>query len=509
MPELAVARFRQRNPDKQHSHRGGILMAGPATKFGSTTGHGGTVIGPGCPTVLINNVPAIRVGPDMHLCPMVTPGTPPIPHLGMNCIGPGVPTVLIGKMPASTLGDNFLCVGPPAPVLTGAFNVLIGTGAGGGGGGGGGGAGASDASTAQALQAGTITPVEGTEAFPVDIQAVLLDARPYMSREAMDKQIRIISDALSQVGEQEEPVDLTIADLVEILKAVESEEGYEAARFFASHLDYGVVTDLARGYVSGENTDSNNDPNLMPTRFMLLFGMDDKKLKEIGDHPDRSEGEEHKITVTNLRKGLRLLGYEVTEDGPYDDEVYRAHVWYMVSVAEGMSGGGEQHIVEDGQDLGEIAYLYRLPSWKYLYELNKDVIGENPDLLSPGTVLHIPQWDTTCGDEKITAKGFRPFSYTGGLRYRYPWTVFSLSLVDDTGSLMPAFEEKREIAIFDETDGRILLRGETDGGDTFSALVPDCSSMSFGIKGVIMETDSVPRTWPEGDNPDEAEANVK
>ncbi len=289
------------------------------------------MIGPGCPTVLINKVPAIRVGSDMHLCPMVTPGTPPVPHVGMNCVGPGVPTVLIGKMPASTMGDNFLCVGPPAPVLTGAFDVLIGTGAGGGGGGGGGSA--ASASSAQALQAGTVTPVEGTEAFPIDIQAAFVDAQSHMSKEALDEQISAVSEALAKAEEEEEPVELTIADLVEVLKAVESEEGYEAARFFASHLDYGVITDMAKAWISGENTDANNDPNLMPTRFMLLYGMDDNKLKEIDDHPDRFEGEEHKITVANLRKGLRLLGYEVAEDGAYDDEVLRAHMAFLSSKA--------------------------------------------------------------------------------------------------------------------------------------------------------------------------------
>ena len=46
--------------------KGLIEMAGPATKFGSLTGHGGTVIGPGCLTVLINKVPAIRIGADIE-----------------------------------------------------------------------------------------------------------------------------------------------------------------------------------------------------------------------------------------------------------------------------------------------------------------------------------------------------------------------------------------------------------------------------------------------------------
>ena len=38
--------------------------------------------------------PAARLT-DMHACPMVTPGLPPIPHVGGPIIGPGVPNVLI------------------------------------------------------------------------------------------------------------------------------------------------------------------------------------------------------------------------------------------------------------------------------------------------------------------------------------------------------------------------------------------------------------------------------
>jgi uncharacterized Zn-binding protein involved in type VI secretion len=69
--------------------------------------------------------PAARVG-DMHVCPMLTPGVPPIPHVGGPVLPPGVPTVLIGMMPAATLGSMCMCVGPPDVVVVGAFTVLIG-----------------------------------------------------------------------------------------------------------------------------------------------------------------------------------------------------------------------------------------------------------------------------------------------------------------------------------------------------------------------------------------------
>ncbi|GLU56969.1 PAAR domain-containing protein [Dyadobacter frigoris] len=68
--------------------------------------------------------PAARIG-DMHVCPMVTPGIPPIPHVGGPIIPPGAPTVLIGGMPAAGVGDMCVCVGPPDAIVIGSTSVLI------------------------------------------------------------------------------------------------------------------------------------------------------------------------------------------------------------------------------------------------------------------------------------------------------------------------------------------------------------------------------------------------
>ena len=69
--------------------------------------------------------PAARVG-DMHLCPMVTPGIPPIPHVGGPILPPGKPNVLIGGMPAATVTNMCLCVGPPDSIIMGSMGVFIG-----------------------------------------------------------------------------------------------------------------------------------------------------------------------------------------------------------------------------------------------------------------------------------------------------------------------------------------------------------------------------------------------
>ncbi len=112
-------------------------MGKPAARMGDSTAHGGTII-LGQPTVLIGGMPAARVG-DMHVCPMMTPGVPPIPHVG-GPVSLGSTGVLIGGMPAARMGDMLVCTGPPDTIIMGCMTVLIGEASPGGGGGGGAGA---------------------------------------------------------------------------------------------------------------------------------------------------------------------------------------------------------------------------------------------------------------------------------------------------------------------------------------------------------------------------------
>ncbi len=96
----------------------------PAARMGDPTAHGGSIV-LGAPTVLIGGQPAARVG-DMHVCPMVTPGVPPIPHVGGPILPPGSPTVLIAGQPAARMGDMAVCVGPPDSIVMGFPTVMIG-----------------------------------------------------------------------------------------------------------------------------------------------------------------------------------------------------------------------------------------------------------------------------------------------------------------------------------------------------------------------------------------------
>lgn len=67
---------------------------------------------------------AARIG-DMHVCPMATPGVPPIPHVG-GPVMQGCPTVMTGFMPQARVGDMCVCVGPPDVIVKGSMTVMVG-----------------------------------------------------------------------------------------------------------------------------------------------------------------------------------------------------------------------------------------------------------------------------------------------------------------------------------------------------------------------------------------------
>jgi uncharacterized Zn-binding protein involved in type VI secretion len=89
-----------------------------AARVGDTTNHGGTVLGPGTPTVLIGGKPAALLG-DNHVCP-IPPNTG---HITSSPFTMGSATVLLGGKPALRAGDSCVC---GASTAVGDPTVLIG-----------------------------------------------------------------------------------------------------------------------------------------------------------------------------------------------------------------------------------------------------------------------------------------------------------------------------------------------------------------------------------------------
>ena len=91
---------------------------GAAARLGDTTNHGGTVTGPGAPTVLIGGMPAC-VALDLHTCSL-----PPNAHQPTVSPFPmGSTSVLIAGKPAIRAGDACGC---GASVIVGEPTVIIG-----------------------------------------------------------------------------------------------------------------------------------------------------------------------------------------------------------------------------------------------------------------------------------------------------------------------------------------------------------------------------------------------
>jgi len=57
---------------------------------------------------------------------MVSPGVPPIPHVGGPILPPCWPTVMEGDQPDARILDLAQCVGPPDPIAQGSATVLVG-----------------------------------------------------------------------------------------------------------------------------------------------------------------------------------------------------------------------------------------------------------------------------------------------------------------------------------------------------------------------------------------------
>jgi uncharacterized Zn-binding protein involved in type VI secretion len=89
-----------------------------AARVGDTTTHGGTIVGPGCSTVLIGGMPASIAG-DMHVCSL----DPTTHQPTVSAFPSGSTTVLIGSMPAVRTTDSCIC---GAMAAVGSPTVTIG-----------------------------------------------------------------------------------------------------------------------------------------------------------------------------------------------------------------------------------------------------------------------------------------------------------------------------------------------------------------------------------------------
>ncbi len=308
---------------------------------------------------------------------------------------------------------------------------------------------------------------------------------------------------------------LTIKKLADQLLEIEKDFGYETALLGVEHLDYVEICRLV------EQKHVDNDPFLMPSRFMLLYGATDKGLKAKGNL-DKFPHELHKdcpteMSVENLSNFLSDLGFnpwqndgidepagEPDENGkPTSDpailegDLFGALCAYIAQAPEPIANEikGGAHTVTKGQSLSDIAAIHGIRDWRLLWELNKGTLGDNWDVIKEGASLKLP--DTTKDplvewfkenqwDEYLTDKG-----------YQYPGKYLSLTLLDAKGEVRQ-FSEPARCQVYRYQPTPLLIHDiELAAGDDVDVRVPDTEYLGLWIECVSIGFNG--RAWPSYD----------
>ena len=129
------------------------------------------------------------------------------------------------------------------------------------------------------------------------------------------------------------------------------------------------------------------------------------------------------------------------------------------------------HIVAPGDTLGKIAYRY-CTSWKDIYAINRDTIGNDPNVIQPGMALTIPAHCDKGGSSAISppasgAVDSGPINHATGV-YRAPY--YTVAWGDALSSIGQRFGVPwQEIATANGVKGTLIYAGQTlliptDGG---------------------------------------------
>lgn len=129
------------------------------------------------------------------------------------------------------------------------------------------------------------------------------------------------------------------------------------------------------------------------------------------------------------------------------------------------------YVVQSGDTLGKIAYRF-CTSWKTVYDINRDTIGTNPNIIQPGMALTIPANCDKGGTATVPpsaggAVDRGPISHATGI-YRAPY--YTVAWGDTLSSIGQRFGVAwQDIATANGVQGTLIYAGQT-------LLIPDGST---------------------------------
>lgn len=312
---------------------------------------------------------------------------------------------------------------------------------------------------------------------------------------------------------------LTIAQIAEQLTTLETKAGYASARQAARQLDYDALCELvnARGL-------AENDPNLMPSRFLLLPGCNDESLKSQGCldpvpwpvHPDSPQ----LLSVAFLKHCLRLTGHLETDEpwplwrsttteapqtehgrpldssddtdesthdtepetpAEFDDAVLSAYKKYLKDRSgprtSESSQQERQYRIRRTDSLCAIARRFGYPDWPCLQTANSDTLAD-PDRLEAGTDITLPALQTNDVKKWLKEHGERGL-YWSGNGFEFPARYHSLALLDSRKTAVKG--GGRVFAYRDSGDARHRFYNLTLPEDgRLKLLLPDSDDIRLG-----------------------------
>ena len=314
--------------------------------------------------------------------------------------------------------------------------------------------------------------------------------------------------------------ELTVRYIAEKLKEVKEQKSYGHALICAYSLNYEKVCLLADKYTTN-SYDIDNNPNIMPSEFMILRGASDKELEANGclsSHPLKPD---HKISVENLFYYYKMVTkrfslYELNR-GKYDhgpEDKFEGKFFDTVSkfingqapteesLVKSSMGGNPPfypfekwfhsevdvpvHTAKFNHSLNHIAYSKGIPNIQVLLDLNPSIDVDTP--IENGTEIKIPNInDNPFIDFPGDYLNFGGFSFI----YYYPYDYFAIKLYEKKDPFED-FAEEVEFSVYDHYNkSRSYFKKKIKKHDEIKEVLPVFNTtLTWGVKGHTFHYDN-------------------
>ncbi|MGL1933387.1 MAG: hypothetical protein OCD01_00130 [Fibrobacterales bacterium] len=305
--------------------------------------------------------------------------------------------------------------------------------------------------------------------------------------------------------------EFTIKYAARILTEIEDEKGFGAALLGAYSLNYDYMCDLAVKHFNAPENESDNNPNLMPSKYMIIKGASDQELDAEGNlspipfHPDE-EYDIRKLKRLDYYEGMTYSIDEPENDGyTFDtkfegvfwaDTIFRndwwskykcSHPWYSFSILP------LTHITQKGENLNAIAYSWGFPSAIPLFEFNKDVLSDDfKKPLEEGVELQIPSWTDDYNPlPHLLYELYKDqypdtrLPFLSGSTYYYPFDLFAITLYSDFTKILDPFDNPKQFTAYNpkQPERWYIDKELQNPDDIFEVLPCRFNSATWGIKG--------------------------